>query len=282
MTELVDWLCPREIEPDRFIGISPQTSWNRVFGGLVLSQALATCLRTAPGRTPHSLHAYFLLGGEAPTPLDYRVTRLRDGGSFTTRRVDCFQNNQLIFSGMASFQTPEVGLHHQYAMPRVPAPAALPDPRQLLAQYGPGLPKAAHFWFAPEQQIEIRVIDPEHYFNRKTRDYLPFIWMRVKHRLPDDPAIHYAALAYMSDIALIDTAMAAHGLALFEPTIQAASLDHGLWLHQPLRADEWLLYAPESPFTGHSRGLSRGFIFSENGQLVASVTQEGLMRQRSR
>ncbi|ACB96304.1 acyl-CoA thioesterase [Beijerinckia indica] len=281
MTELSNWLNLEEIEPDRFLGISPPTSWNRVFGGLVLSQALASCLRTAPGRIPHSLHAYFLLGGETLTPLNYSVTRLRDGTSFAVRRCDCFQHDRLIFSAMASFQSPESGLHHQCAMPRVPPPAALPDPEKLLAQYGPGFPKAARHWFAPDQKIEIRIIDPEHYFNRKTRDFLPYIWMRVKQRLPDEPALHYAALAYMSDLTLVDTALAAHGLTLFEPQIQAASLDHALWLHQPLRADEWLLFAQESSFTGHSRGLSRGLIFSENGQLVASVSQEGLIRQRA-
>jgi len=283
--EIID-LCTlldlERIEHNIFRGRSPQIGWQRVYGGLVIAQALVACSRTVEDRPPHSLHAYFILPGDPSLPIVYEVDRLRDGKSFTTRCCKAIQHGEAIFSLSASFQVEEVGLEHALPMPDVPRPETLPSEAELIAQFGDLLPDAARRWFERHKQIEIRPVE----FARYLKDAPPaprqHVWLRATERLPDDAAIHRAALAYLSDMTLLDTALAAHGRSLFQPALQVASLDHAIWFHRQPRADEWLLYAQDSPNTVGSRGLTRGLLYAEDGRLVASVAQEGLMRLRTR
>jgi acyl-CoA thioesterase II len=270
------------IEHNIFRGHSPQVGWQRVFGGLVVAQALAAAARTVEGRAPHSLHAYFLLAGDPSVPIVYEVDRIRDGGSFTTRRCIAIQHGRAIFALSASFQIMEHGLDHGFSMPAVPSPEDLPNEAEIYAQFGGRFPEPMRRWFAQERPIEIRPIDLAHYLGQKRSAPEQYVWMRANGALPDDPAVHRAVLAYLSDMTLLDAALVAHGRTIFEPDLQVASLDHALWFHRPFRADEWLLYAQDSPNSGGGRGLTRGLIYSRDGSLVASVAQEGLIRIRDR
>jgi acyl-CoA thioesterase II len=268
------------IEHDIFRGHSPQVGWQRVFGGLVIAQALVAAARTVEGRAPHSLHAYFLLAGDPSVPIVYEVDRIRDGGSFTTRRCIAIQHGRAIFALSASFQISEPGLEHALSMPDVPAPEDLPSETELYAQFGGMFPEPMRRWFAQERPIEIRPVDLAHYLGQKRSAPVQYVWLRASGALPDDPAVHRAVLAYLSDMTLLDSALVAHGRTIFEPNLQVASLDHALWFHRPFRADEWLLYAQDSPNSGGARGLTRGLIYGRDGSLVASVAQEGLIRIR--
>ncbi len=268
------------IEHNIFRGHSPQVGWQRVFGGLVIAQALVAAARTVEGRAPHSLHAYFLLAGDPSVPIVYEVDRIRDGGSFTTRRCTAIQHGRPIFALSASFQISEHGLDHALSMPDVPAPEDLPSETELYAQFGGMFPEPMRRWFAQERPIEVRPVDLAHYLGQKRAAPVQYVWLRASGALPDDRAVHRAVLAYLSDMTLLDSALVAHGRTIFEPDLQVASLDHALWFHRPFRADEWLLYAQDSPNSGGARGLTRGLIYSRDGSLVASVAQEGLIRIR--
>ncbi len=279
--ELVDILDLEKIEHNIFRGSSPREGRQRVFGGLVIAQALVASARTVPDRPPHSLHAYFVLGGDPAVPIVYEVTRIRDGRSFTTRNCIAVQHGRPIFSMSASFQAVESGLDHSFPMPAVSRPDALPDIETVTRQYGDRMPEAIRNWFLQDRLIEMRPVDLSRYLDgaEKSRDPHQYIWFRAAGRLPDDPAVHRAVLAYLSDMSLLDTALIAHGRLIFEREIQAASLDHALWFHRDFRADEWLLYAQDSPSMSGGRGLTRGMIYSLDGRLVASVAQEGLLRE---
>ncbi len=281
IAELLTILDLERIEENIFRGRSPQVGWQRVFGGLVIAQALVASARTVEGRAPHSLHAYFLLPGDPAVPIVYEVDRLRDGKSFTTRRCNAIQHGRAIFSLSASFQAEEEGLQHEAAMPDVPMPDDLASEAEMLARFGDAMPEPVRRWFTRERPIEIRPVDLSRYVRRAAGPPEQNVWLRATGRLPDDPGIHRAVLAYLSDMTLLDTALMAHGHSLFDPSFQVASLDHALWFHRPLRADEWLLYAQDSPSSGGARGLTRGFLFSHDGRLVASVVQEGLIRRRT-
>ncbi len=281
IAELLTILDLERIEANIFRGRSPQVGWQRVFGGLVIAQALVAAARTVEGRAPHSLHAYFLLPGDPAVPIVYEVDRLRDGGSFTTRRCNAIQHGRAIFSLSASFQAEEAGLEHAVAMPDVPMPEALPSEVEMLARFGDTMPEPVRRWFARERPIEIRPVDLSRYVKRAAGPPEQNVWLRATGRLPDDPGIHRAVLAYLSDMTLLDTGLMAHGHNLFDPGFQVASLDHALWFHRPFRADEWLLYAQDSPSAGGARSLTRGFLYSHDGRLVASVVQEGLIRKRA-
>jgi acyl-CoA thioesterase II len=271
-----------KIEHNIFRGHSPQVGWQRVFGGLVVAQALVAAARTVEKREPHSLHAYFLLAGDPSVPIVYEVDRIRDGGSFTTRRCVAIQHGRAIFTLSASFQIKERGLDHALPLPKVPAPEDLPSEAELYAQYSGMFPEPMRRWFAQDRPIEIRPVDLAHYLGRKLAAPLQYLWMRATGPLPDDPAVHRAVLAYLSDMTLLDTALVAHGRTIFEPDLQVASLDHALWFHRPFRADDWLLYAQDSPNSSGARGLTRGLIYGRDGSLVASVAQEGLTRLRGK
>jgi acyl-CoA thioesterase-2 len=271
-----------KIEHNIFRGHSPQVGWQRVFGGLVVAQALVAAARTVEKREPHSLHAYFLLAGDPSVPIVYEVDRIRDGGSFTTRRCVAIQHGRAIFTLSASFQIKERGLDHALPLPNVPAPEDLPSEAELYAQYSGMFPEPMRRWFAQDRPIEIRPVDLAHYLGRKLAAPLQYLWMRATGPLPNDPAVHRAVLAYLSDMTLLDTALVAHGRTIFEPDLQVASLDHALWFHRPFRADDWLLYAQDSPNSSGARGLTRGLIYGRDGSLVASVAQEGLIRLRGK
>jgi acyl-CoA thioesterase II len=283
--EVVDILDLEPLEVNLFRGRSPQSRWQRVFGGQVIGQALVAACRTVDDvttRPPHSLHAYFLLGGDPKVPIIYEVDRIRDGKSFTTRNVKAIQHGHAIFSMSVSFHVAEPGLTHQFKMPDVPKPDALPGEAELKERIYPRLPEPARRYYERERPIEFRPVEFSRYLGEKSDTGRFDIWIRTTGKLPDEPAIHQCVLAYASDMMLLDAALIPHGRSVFSEDIMAASLDHALWFHRPFRADEWLLYVQDSPSLADSRGFSRGLIFAEDGTLVASVAQEGLLRQRRR
>jgi acyl-CoA thioesterase-2 len=277
---LLDILDLETLEQNLFRGRSPQDRWQRVFGGQVIGQALVAACRTVEGRQPHSMHAYFLIGGDPKVPIIYEVDRIRDGKSFTTRRVVAIQHGQAIFTLMVSFHNDEPGLEHQMPMPDVPPPEALPSEAQIKATILPSMPEAVQRYYKSERPIELRPVEYGRYLGKKSETGKFNVWIRTTGKLPDDPAIHQCVLAYASDMSLLDAALVPHGRSLFEKEFMGASLDHALWLHRPFRADDWLLYAQESPSMTGSRGFARGLIFTRDGTLVASVAQEGLVRIR--
>ena len=278
-----DLLAVLDLEPlevNLFRGRSPQVGWQRVFGGQVIGQALVAATRTVEGRPPHSMHAYFLLAGDPKVPIIYEVDRIRDGKSFTTRRVVAIQHGHPIFSMSVSFHADEDGLDHQAKMPDVPKPDTLPSEAEIKERVLPQMPDPVRRYYERDRPIELRPVEFGRYLGKKSEDGKFNVWIRTTGRLPDDPAIHRCVLAYASDMTLLDTALVPHGRTVFEKSIMAASLDHALWLHRPFRADEWLLYAQESPNLHGARGFARGLIFAADGSLVASVAQEGLLRER--
>jgi acyl-CoA thioesterase II len=269
------------LEDNLFRGARGNEGWQRVFGGQVLGQALMAAARTVdPSRPVHSLHGYFLLAGDPSRPIVYDVERIRDGGSFTTRRVKAIQHGRPIFSMSSSFHKSEPGFEHQSAMPEVPPPEDLPNPKDIIGGLIDALPASMRSYWSRERPIDMRVVDVSRYLTRDKKSPLQHIWIRANGRLPDNPAVHQAVLAYASDFTLLDTALIAHGKLLFDADVQLASLDHALWYHRPFRADAWLLYVQDSPSAYGARGFCRGSIFTRDGTLIASVVQEGLMRQR--
>ena len=231
-------------------------------------------------RPPHSLHAYFLLGGDPKVPIIYEVDRIRDGKSFTTRRVVAIQHGRAIYSMSVSFHIAEEGWSHQFEMPDVPTPDQLPSEAEVRDKLLPRMPEPVRRYYERERPIELRPVEYGRYLGEKIPGNRFHIWFRATGRLPDEPAIHQCVLAYASDMTLLDTALVPLGKTVFNEDIMAASLDHALWFHRPFRADEWLLYAEDSPNLGGARGFARGLIFASDGTLVASVAQEGLLRQR--
>jgi acyl-CoA thioesterase-2 len=269
-----------QLEHNLFRGLSPQVGWQRVFGGQVIGQALVAAARTVPDRTVHSLHAYFMRPGDRAVPIVYEVDRIRDGKSFTTRRVVALQHGHAIFSMSASFQIAEEGLDHHLPMPDVPPPEALKSEAEIKSAYLAGAPASVRRYFERERPIELRPVDLRHYLGRESLDPVQNVWVRATGPLPDDPDIHRCVLAYASDMTLLDTSLFAHGRMVFDHDLQVASLDHAIWFHRPARADEWLLYAEDSPSASGARGFNRGHLFSRDGRLIASVAQEGLIRLR--
>ncbi|MEA2988384.1 MAG: acyl-CoA thioesterase, partial [Alphaproteobacteria bacterium] len=264
------------LEMNLFRGRSPQVTWQRVFGGQVIGQALVAACRTVDvaDRPPHSLHAYFLLAGDPKVPIIYEVERVRDGKSFTTRRVVAIQHGQPIFITSVSFHRNEPGLAHQAKMPDVPKPEELPSEAEIKERVLPLMPDPVRRYYERERPIELRPVEYGRYLGQIYEDGRFHVWIRATGRLPDEPAIHQCVLAYASDMTLLDSALIPHGRTVFEKSIMGASLDHALWLHRPFRADDWLLYAQDSPNLAGARGFSRGLIFARDGTLVASVAQE--------
>lgn len=268
------------LESNLFRGRSPKSTWPRVFGGQVIAQSLYAACKTVESRQPHSLHAYFLLPGDPEQPIVYEVDRLRDGRSFTTRRVLAIQKGEAIFAMSASFQVDEPGYEHQMPMPKVPMPEELPDREEMASSILPHMPDAVQAYYQRKRPIEIRPVELERYRTGGKMEPKFNVWIRAMEPLPDEPALHRSVLAYASDLMLLDSSLIAHGTTVFDQKIQGASLDHALWFHRPFRADDWLLYAQDSPSTSGARGFSRGLVFDRQGNLVASVAQEGLIRPR--
>jgi acyl-CoA thioesterase-2 len=286
MSSIQDVVAILDLEPlevNLFRGRSPQSRWQRVFGGQVIGQALVAACRTVEDvtlRPPHSLHAYFLLGGDPKVPIIYEVDRIRDGKSFTTRNVVAIQHGRAIYSMSVSFHVAEDGPSHQFTMPDVPRPDDLPSEAEIRNQVQSRLSDPVRRYFERERPIELRPVEYGRYLGEKLEGGRYHMWMRATGRLPDEPAIHQCVLAYASDMTLLDAALIPLGKSVFNEDIMAASLDHALWFHRPFRADEWLLYAQDSPNLGGALGFSRGLVFAQDGRLVASVAQEGLLRLR--
>lgn len=281
LDELVTLLDLEPLEVNLFRGISPQEGRQRVFGGQVLGQALVAAVRTVEEpRAAHSLHAYFLLGGDPNIPILYEVERTRDGGSFSTRLVKAIQHGRAIFTMSVSFQKEEEGYDHASEMPDVPPPETLSSAAELIGQLAKTLPDNMRSYWERAQPIDLRPVDVSRYLARKPQPPRQAIWLKANGTLPDEASLHQCVLAYASDLTLLDTALIAHGKLLFDEDVQLASLDHALWLHRPFRADEWLLYVQDSPSGSGARGFCRGSFFTRDGRLVASAAQEGLVRKR--
>jgi acyl-CoA thioesterase II len=268
-----------------FRGDSIVTAWSRVFGGQVIAQALVAAQRTvASSLHVHSLHAYFILAGDSALSIDYAVDPIRDGRSFATRRVVASQNGRAIFALSASFQLFETGLEHQFKMPDVAMPETLMSDSDLLTAFGAKLPEAVQRSWSRQRPIEFKPVSLAHFMSNEKLPPVQRMWLRAKAdlpgELPDDPQIQTALLAYLSDMTLLDSALYAHGRSIFDASMQVASLDHAMWFHGPVDLSDWHLYDQDSPWTGGARGLTRGQIFARDGRLVASVAQEGLMRER--
>ena len=262
---------------DIFIGPSQWMPHGRVFGGQVLAQSLVAAERTVDGRDPHSLHGYFLRPGDINQPITFSVDRLRDGRSFSTRRVQAFQDGQPIFSMIASFQVHDPGLEHQDSLPEgIPAPETLPSAASLM---GENPHPVAQYW-AKARPFDMRHVGSPIYFNVDKDQQVPHqaVWLKALGTLPDDPGLHRAALAYASDYSILESIYRAHGIAWTHPGLKSASLDHAMWFHRQPRVDEWMLYVQESPSAQGGRGLALGRIFSRDGQLLATVAQEGMVR----
>jgi acyl-CoA thioesterase-2 len=261
---------------DVFVGASQRQPHGRVFGGQVLGQTVVAAGRTVDHERPvHSMHAYFLRPGDSSEPITFTVERLRDGRSFSARRVHAIQYGKPILSMIASFQTDSPGIDHQDEMPDVPAPEDLPSARELLGAIDHPV---AQYW-ARQRPVDIRhVQQPVYWQVADERVPRQAVWMRVPETLPDDPLLHRAVLGYASDYTLLESVLRRHGLTWATPGLKAASLDHAMWWHRPARADEWLLYVQASPSASGARGLGIGRMFSRDGRLVASVGQEGMLR----
>jgi acyl-CoA thioesterase-2 len=280
IADLLTLLELEQLEVNLFRGESRDIGSPQVFGGQVLGQALTAASATVEGRIVHSLHAYFLRRGDFNAPIVYQVDRSLDGHSFSNRRVVAIQHGEQIFNMAASFQVPEDGFDHQVEMPQVPLPEALPDssrpPPELLER----LPERMRRFFEQPRPFEFRSVQPIDYLRPRRAPPARQVWFRAVGRLPDDERLHRCLLAYVSDYFLLDTAILPHGASFPYSSIVMASIDHAMWFHRPLRVDEWLLYAVESPSASGARGFARAGLFGLDGRLVASTAQEGLVRTR--
>jgi acyl-CoA thioesterase-2 len=282
LDELVTLLALEQIEVNLFRGQSQNLGWGTVYGGQVLGQALSAAVQTVPPeRHVHSLHGYFMRPGAVDKPIVYEVDRIRDGGSFTTRRVVAIQNGEAIFSLSASFQIEEPGFEHQDEMPDAPPPLQVPTQQELAAAYADQLPEFLRSQALADRPFELRQIEePNNPIRPEPRPPTRMFWLKATGTLPDDPALHRYLLAYASDFAFLTTAMLPHGVSWLSRGMQVASLDHSMWFHEDVRVDEWLLHVVDSPKAHGGRGLVRGRVFTHDGRLVASTAQEGLIRRR--
>lgn len=279
LTELLALLRLERIEQNLFRGQSQDLGWGAVFGGQVLGQALSAAAQTVPADRPvHSMHAYFLRQGDARRPIVYDVDALRDGGSFTTRRVIAIQGGHPIFSMACSFQIQEGGFDHRATPPDVPPPEGLLSEREAAERVADRIPEPIRTIALAERPIEIRPVQPMNFLSPKPAEPRRQLWYRAAGPLPDDPAVHRYLLAYASDFNFLTTAMLPHGVSILTPGLQVASLDHAMWFHRPFRFDEWLLFDVESPSASGARGLVLGRFYTREGHLVATLAQEGLLR----
>ena len=284
LDELVTLLALEQIELNLFRGQSQDLGWGTVYGGQVLGQALSAAVQTVPEeRKVHSLHAYFLRPGAVDRPIVYEVDRIRDGSSFTTRRVVAIQKGRPIFNLSASFQVEEPGFEHQDEMPEAPDPLSVPSQQELAARYVDKLPEFIRPQALADRPFELRPLEgPTNPLDPQPREAKRMFWFKARAPLPDDPALHAYLLAYASDFSFLTTAMLPHAVSWLTPGMQVASVDHAMWFHQDVRVDDWLLHVVDSPKAHGARGLVRGRVFTRDGRLVASTAQEGLMRRRSK
>jgi acyl-CoA thioesterase-2 len=277
--DLLKHLTLERLEENLYRGGSRDIGSPSVYGGQVLGQALFAASQTVDGRDAHSLHAYFLRPGDKKEPVVYEVDRIRDGRSYTTRRIVAIQRGKPIFNMSASFKTREEGIEHQCEMPGVPGPEDLPNMTELGKQALADIPEKLDRFLKWQRPIELRPVQPAHPLHPEPSPPFRDIWMRADGVMSDDPVMHKVMLAYASDYSLLGTALLPHALTFTQGTVRAASLDHAMWFHRDFRMDEWLLYSMDSPSTSHGRGFSRGNLFTREGKLVASVAQEGMIRR---
>jgi acyl-CoA thioesterase-2 len=284
LASLVTLLALEKIEENLFRGQSRDLGWGTVFGGQVLGQALSAAMQTVPSeRVVHSLHAYFLRPGDVSKPILFEVDRIRDGGSFNTRRVVAIQSGAAIFNMAASFHKTEDGFEHQDPMPDVPPPDQVPTDQERLLRAADRVPPALIDRYTAQGAFEIRSVDAlDDLFHPSPLPPKRAVWLKTTAPLTGDAALHASLLAYVSDYAFLGTALFPHGVTFFSGEVQVASLDHVMWFHAPFRVDEWLLHVIDSPHAGGSRALVRGRVFTRDGRLVASTAQEGLVRKRTR
>jgi acyl-CoA thioesterase II len=278
LDDLLKVMTLERLELDLFRGESRDIGSPQVFGGQVLGQALMAATATVENRVVHSLHAYFLRRGDFNAPIVYEVDRARDGNHFSTRRIVAIQHGAQIFNMSASFQAAESGVEHQLTMPDVPPPEELQDLETYVRDLLPRLPPSMHRVLEQKRPFEFRPVDPPSFLKPQKFSPLKNIWFRAVARLPDDEALHRCLLAYASDFNLLDTAMMPHAISVTMPQVVIASIDHAMWFHRNVRVDDWLLYATDSPSASGARGFTRGSVFARDGRLVASTSQEGLVR----
>jgi len=278
LSDLIQLLGLERIEDNIFRGESRDIGSAQVFGGQVLGQALSAAHRTVEDRVAHSLHAYFLRRGDMQAPIVYEVDRARDGGSFSVRRVVAIQHGRPIFNLAASFQAPEDGLEHQDQMPAIAGPDGLQDITELAAEKLAVIPEKMRRFLTDKRPFEFRPVQTVNLDCPEKQPPIKHVWIRTVDKLPDDPVLHQVLLAYVSDYELLGTSALPHGLPFGRGNVQMASLDHALWFHRECRVDEWLLYSLDSPNASGARGYSRGQFFKQDGTLVASTAQEGLVR----
>lgn len=278
---LVELLTLEKIEQGLYRGQSWDLGFRALFGGQVMGQALAAAQLTLPeGRVTHSFHSYFLLPGDANQPVLFDVENVRDGRSFSTRRIKAIQNGKNIFYMTASFQTPEVGLEHQYAeMPDVPAPEELDSDINFYEKYLDEMPLGMREALSYHKPIDTRTVQGIDPFESRVKPPLRYIWMKAQEALSSNVNLNQAMLSYASDYHFLGTCLQPHGIPVRNKNLRLATIDHAMWFHHPFDFDDWLLYCAESPFTGGARGLVRGQFFNRQGKLVASTMQEGMMRQ---
>jgi len=282
LDDLLRLLDLEPLEVNLFRGQSRDLGGKAVFGGQVIGQALVAGSRTVEERLPHSLHAYFLRPGDRNRPIVYEVDRVRDGKSFSARRVQALQGGEALLSMICSFQSLEPGFEHQAPMPEVPAPESLRPQQELVREWlaaVPQVPARIREAFERRIAVEFRPVEPRNPLLPSVDPPRQAYWVRANGRLPDEPLLHACVLAYASDFSLLGTALRPHGISWLTPGLAVASIDHALWFHRPFRVDDWLLYSMDSPTAQGGRGLSRGQFFDRSGRLVASVAQENLMRR---
>lgn len=283
LQQLFEHLELETLDVDLYRSQHKNEGWMRVYGGQVLSQALLSASRTVPDdRQPHSLHSYFMRPGDLDHPIIFMVERLRDGKSFNTRRVSAMQHGEVILNLAASFQVAEEGLSHQSEMPAVPPPEQCLTRKELAEKYRDSMSAEMLARFSRPFAIDLRQVEPENYLRPDKRPPQRSVWLKLNAQLPDNYPWHAHILAYASDMTILETSLRPHGMSLFSNRLQVASLDHAMWFHRPFRADEWLLYVQDSPSSAAGRGFSRGSIYRQNGELVISVAQEGLIRVREK
>ena len=283
LLELLGLLRLESIGVNRFRGQPQDLGFRSLFGGQVLGQGLSAAIQTLTqqGWVPHSLHAYFLRPGNVDDSLEFEVNVLRDGRTFCTRQVTVSQNSKAILSMLSSFQKPEKGFEHMAPMPDVKGPEGIPSQLELARMFKERFPETVREKYTADKPIEQRVLNPVNIFAPEKQDPIKYVWLKADSAMGNDPVDHFNMLAYASDFNLIPTALQPHGVSFAQKDIRIASLDHSIWFHRPFRMDEWLLYAIDSPNAGGGRGFCRGQFFNQQGELVASVAQEGLIRRRT-
>ena len=283
LTNLLSILSLEKLEEGLFRGQSQDLGFGHLFGGQVLGQALNAAKQTVPvDRTVHSFHSYFLRAGDHRIPIIYNVENMRDGGSFSARRVKAIQNGQPIFYMTCSFQGAEGGFNHQNIMPVVDGPEGLLNQTELAKSLEDILPESTFKKWTAESPIEMRIVDPQHPFQPEPSEAKRYVWLKANGSMPDDPKAHRYLLAYASDFNFLLTASQPHGVSFLTPGVKMATIDHSMWFHRSFSLDDWLLFSIESPSVSNGRGFVRGEFYNQQGKLVASATQEGLFRMSTR